>query len=107
MGKKWENSGISCPGLTVVSDPLLLSEVPATAQGWVGEDFPLKAVRRPKCQAARSATSLFVFQMQQGGVPFILVAFNKRVSLEAGQVVISVSVYANYGTFHSLVQFYD
>lgn len=40
-------------------------------------------------------------------VPFILVAFNKRVSLEAGQVVTSVSVYANYGTFHSLVQFYD
>ena len=29
------------PWLTVVPDPLLLSEVLATAQGWVWEDFPL------------------------------------------------------------------
>lgn len=34
-------------------------------------------------------------------------ASNKKVSLEAGQVVISISAYTNYGIFHTLVQFYN
>lgn len=41
VGKRWENSGISCPGFTVVPDPQLLSKVPATAQRWAWEVFPL------------------------------------------------------------------
>lgn len=40
-------------------------------------------------------------------VPFILVASNKKVSLEAGQMVISISVHTNYGNFHTLVQLYN
>lgn len=34
-------------------------------------------------------------------------AYNQTLSLEAGQVVISINIYTNYGIFHTLVQFYN
>ena len=64
VGKRWENSGISCSGFTVVPDPQLLSKVPATAQRWVWEVFPLARRLEEGLSARLQARS--VLWMEQG-----------------------------------------